>query len=183
MWVTISIKWIVRSCFRWISLKGHSHRICSAPHSCCCVTLALLSARTGNADWTRADCFFTVVDLTNPSNNLREIHVSILTNPSYKMWPCCVLEQEMHIEWTPIVLFTEFRQNVVWPVTSYTRCSISIAQNTWMKTLCERCLVLESLEGFVGTKWYCTKKGNLFWWYFLQIQSCCELWRRINDAW
>ena len=122
--VTISIKWIVRSCFRWISLKGHSHRICSTPHSSYCVTLALLSARTGNADWTRADCFFTVVDLTNPSNNLREIHVSILTNPSYKMWPCCVLEQEMHIEWTPIVLFTEFRQNVVWPVTSHTRCSI-----------------------------------------------------------
>ena len=112
-------------CYRWISLKGHSHCICSAPHSSCCVMLALLCAPTGNADWTRADCFFTVVDLTNSSNNLREIHVSILINPSYKMWPsCCVFEQEMHIEWMPIVLFTEFRQNVVWPVTSHTRCSI-----------------------------------------------------------
>ena len=47
---------------------------------------------------------------------------------------------------------------------------LSIEQSIWMKTLPERCLVLESscVCSFVGTKWYCTEKGNLFW---LQLQS------------
>ena len=122
MWVTISIKWIVLQ----VNLSKGTftlHLLRSPFFLLCHAGLVVCSNRKCRLNEGRL--FFTVVDLTNSSNNLREIHVSILINPSYKMWPsCCVFEQEMHIEWMPIVLFTEFRQNVVWPVTSYTRCSI-----------------------------------------------------------